>query len=548
MTLDQAMKLAMQQHNAGDLARAEQLYRQVLQQSPNHPDALHLLGVLAQQVGKTDAAIELIGRAIALNPSAPLYFSNLAEAYRTVGQLDQAEAACRRALSLSPNLGPAIGNLGTILFDKGKFDEAEAALKRAVEIEPDNASAISLLGSILAQRGDFDGALEKNRHAVALAPANPLVHNNLASTLENRGLLAEAETEYQKAIELNPRLAEAYNNLGTVIRRQGRLAESIRWWNQAAALRPNYAEAQWNLALGHIALGDYARGFPLYEWRFRCAHTRRYYREYDVPRWTGADLKGKSILLYPEQGFGDVIQFARFIPLLAEMGATVLLHLPTELIEIMNGIEGVARIIGPDEPLPYFDTHQAILSLPAVLKITLENLPAKVPYLAVAPERSSRWRKRLPERGLKVGLTWAGRPTHTDDKRRSMPLSALEPLLKIPNAQLFSLQKGDAAAQAGAMNSPAFTDWTADLNDFADTAALIENLDLVISVDTAVAHIAGALGKDVWLMLPFAADYRWMLDRAESPWYPTMRLFRQPRIDDWSPVVTAIREKLVKLT
>lgn len=551
MSIDEAMKLAMEHHAAGRLHQAEQIYRSVLQQFPGHPDALHLLGVLAQQVGRLDVSIELISRAIAVNPRVGVYYSNLAEAYRKAGILDRAEDACRQAIRLQPDSPAAHLNLGVVLHARGQLQQAEAALRRAVQLQPNLAAALTALANVRLAQGDVEAAIDLGRRAVAADPTHAAAHNNLATALESKDLLQEAECEYRKAIELEPRCAEFFNNLGNTVRKLGDLPQAIRCWQHALELRPDYLDAQNNLGMAYLAVGDFARGWPLLESRFKRPPGSEYCRQYSgIPRWTGFDLLGKTILLYPEQGYGDVIQFARFIRPLADLGATVIFHCPAELVTLMKGVDGMGQVIGPDQPLPSFDTHQALLSVPWVLKTTLETLPAKVPYIRVDPTLLAVWRDRVKEypEKLKVGLAWAGRPTHADDKHRSMPLKFLQPLVEVSNVRFFSLQKGQASAQLAevSLNFPV-VDLQNELHDFADTAAAIANLDLVISVDTVIVHLAGALARPVWTLLPFAADYRWMLDREDSPWYPTMRLFRQSRPGDWPGVVARILNELRKL-
>jgi tetratricopeptide (TPR) repeat protein len=362
--------------------------------------------------------------------------------------------------------------------------------------------------------------------------------------------LEEAEAEYRKAIQLDPKFFAAMDNLGTIIYRQGDLKAAMTWWEKAVSIAPDYAGAVWNRAIGTLALGDFERGWPMFEYRLTNGPSRVYYREYPgIPPWTGFDLRGKSILLYPEQGYGDVIQFARFIPVLADMGAKVILHMPSEMIELMKRVPGVSRVVGPDEELPGFDTYRALMSLPMVLKTTLSSLPGKIPYIEPDAARDAQWKERLaPYAGTrKIGIAWAGRPTHRDDARRSMSLSRLAPLADVPGISLFSLQKGDAANQLREVPfGSRIIDLQDQIPDFADTAAAIANLDLVIAVDTAVAHLAGAIGKPVWLLIATAPDYRWMLDREDSPWYPTMRLFRQKTRDDWDEVILRVRDELLK--
>jgi tetratricopeptide (TPR) repeat protein len=545
MTIEQAIQLALQHHNTGQLAQAEQIYRQVLEQSPKHPEALHLLGVLALQVGRPDVAVELITQAIAGDPRA-LYHSNLSEALRRIGRLDAAEAAARSALRASPQMLVAQVNLGTILLDQHRLADAEAALRRALQLSPQMASALTMLGNVLLEKNDLDGAIEQGRRAIAADPNLPAAHNNLASALERRGDLEAAEEAYRRAVALDERSVEAITNLGSLLRKLGRMDSAVECWQRALAIRPNNPDAQWNLALATLALGDFEHGWTLYESRFACAHSRRYWRDYPVPRWQGESLAGRTILLHAEQGLGDTIQFARFVPALSERGAAVVLECQPALVELMKTVPQIAAAIPTGEPPPRFDTHLQLMSVPAVLRTTLQTLPASVPYVFPDAARSEQWAQRFGDlRGRKIGLVWAGRPTHEDDAARSMPLAALLPLAEVGDASFISLQLGPSAAQISDIASRLpLIDVSEHLHDFRDTAAVIDNLDLLITVDTAPAHLAGALGKPVWTLLATAPDFRWMYDRTDSPWYPTMRLFRQKRRGDWSEVVAAVVDEL----
>jgi hypothetical protein len=316
----------------------------------------------------------------------------------------------------------------------------------------------------------------------------------------------------------------------------------VEAFEKAITLRADYALAHWNLGLILLSLGDFQRGWAEYEWRWRRPEYARH-DHFKRPRWDGTQLGRRRILLHTEQGFGDVIQFIRFVPKVVERGGKVILACHSELRRLLSKIEGVQQWIDPGETLPEFDVHCPLMSLPKVFGTTVQTVPGQAPYLAAGAELAERWRERvegLP--GRKVGLAWAGRPGHGNDRNRSIRLNQLEKLGIVAGVSFVSLQKGEAARQ----QTPGLTitDWTADLNDFADTAALIANLDLVIAVDTAVAHLAGALGKPVWVLLPFVPDWRWMLDREDSPWYPTMRLFRQPAIGDWETPISRIVEAL----
>ncbi|HVT87918.1 MAG TPA: tetratricopeptide repeat protein [Tepidisphaeraceae bacterium] len=511
MTVDESIQRGIEYHSAGQLQQAEQIYRQILQEMPDQPDALHLLGVIGQQVGQLETAAEFIERAIAVQPAAAIYHSNLAEVYRQLGKLNQAEASALRAIEIDPMMAVAHGHLGLILLDAGREQEAEASLRQSLKLAPDVA----------------------------------IVHNNLGAALSKQGRISEAKTEYLKAINLQHNNAGFLNNAGTAFRQESDIDQAMNYWEQAVAVAPQYADPNWNMALTSLAKGNFEKGWPLYEWRFKSGGGRQFLREYLTPRWDGADLRDKTIMLYPEQGYGDIVMFARFIPKLAEMGAKVILHCPAEMVDLLKGVEGVSQVVPLEDALPDFDTYQALLSLPMVLKTTLKTLPAKVPYIAVDSNRRAEWTARIgayPGK-VKVGLYFKGRAT--PDPSRSVRLAELAPLGEATGTSFFSLQTGDGMSElAGAPPELRVVDLGQHIKDFADTAAAITNLDLLITIDTAAAHVAGAIGATVWTMIPHIADFRWMLEGESTPWYPTMRLFRQSRPNDWSDVIQHLRDEL----
>jgi Tfp pilus assembly protein PilF len=547
VSLQQALAVAVQHHTAGRLAEAEVVYRQILAAAPDQPDALHLLGVIAHQAGQHAAAIELINRAINAGSRGAGTYNNLGEAYRALGRDDEAAQCYEQALRLEPDFAGAHSNLGIILQRQRRFDEALSHYRRAIELEPASPEAHNNLGNLLMDQQRVDEAIAAYRTAILLRETYAEAHNNLAAALEKLERFDEALAEYERALALRPNFVEALNNLGTIRQKQGRHDAALAAWQRATTINPNFGDAHWNIGLHHLAAGDYARGWEGYEWRWQCEHSRGRWREYPgKPRWDGSPLNGRRILLYPEQGFGDVIQFARFIPLVAERGGRVIVECQPELVEIMRTLDGAAEVIASGEALPEFDTYLALLSVPRVLGTTLANLPNRVPYLRAEPGAVQRWRERLadaaPDR-LKVGLTWGGNVT--PDPKRSMRLSDLAALAEVPGLSWFSLQKGDAAAQLA--SPPAgmqILDLGPELTNFADTAAALANLDLLITIDTAVAHLAGAMAVKTWTLLPFAPDWRWMLTREDSPWYPTMRLFRQPARSDWASVVARVLDEL----
>ncbi|OYV71168.1 MAG: hypothetical protein B7Z74_07275 [Deltaproteobacteria bacterium 21-66-5] len=425
-------------------------------------------------------------------------------------------SAYRKAVALQPDYAKAYCNLGNALREQDRFDEAIAALERAIALKADFAEAHSNLGAALRDAGRYDEAVAACRQALALRPKFPEAWSNLGSALHDAGLEDEAVEAYRQAIALKPDFAEAYTNLGTVLKDMGRLDGAVEAARRAVALKPDSPEAHYNLAFVLLRSGDFAEGWREYEWRWLFKDFPAHRWSSSKPQWDGSPLAGRSILLYCEQGFGDILQFIRYVPLVAERGGRVIVMCPPELRRLLSSLTDIDRFVLFDEPLPEFDVQCPTMSLPLAFGTTPETIPASVPYLRAEAGDIERWRERLAREpaGPKVGLVWAGRSTHKNDHNRSLPLSLLAPLAAVPGIHFYSLQKGGPSSQAkNAPQGMRLVDWTDELHDFADTAALVTNLDLVIGVDTAVAHLTGALGKPVWLLAPHVSDWRWPAGR-----------------------------------
>ncbi len=488
LSAQEALRLALEHHQSRQWSLAETFCRQALTAEPSNPDALHLFGVLVGRKGDALAAVQLIRRAIAACPSVPFFHNSLGVALRGCGRLDEAISAYRDAIRLKEDFPEAHNNLGVALRGAGRLDEAIAAYRKALSYRPDFAGAYA----------------------------------NLGYALRDNGCLNEGIVACRRAIQIETDLAEAHMNLGIML----------------------------------LLKGDFREGWAEYEWRWRCADFGPARRSFAAPQWRGTPISGKTILLHAEQGFGDTIQFIRYAPLVARLGARppsrpagVVVECQRELVALVRGMDNVDSVIEAGSPLPPFDLHAPLLSLPAAFGTTLQTIPDRVPYLKPDPALVAAWRERVAGHSarLRIGLAWAGSPTRKDDRLRSLSLAALAPLGAAKDVVFFSLQKGEAARQAQSPpNGMVLADCSGDLRDFADTAALIENLDLVISVDTSVAHLAGALGKPVWNLLEFVPAWRWLLEREDSPWYPTMRLFRQTRRGDWDSVVARVAGELRK--
>ncbi|MGD0389610.1 MAG: tetratricopeptide repeat protein [Tepidisphaeraceae bacterium] len=543
----QLLELAIQRHQAGQLEEAIANCRQILSHQPRHPAALHLVGIIARQIGRLDASIELIRRAAAGNTADPHFHNDLADALRNKRQYDESFAACREALRIKPDFPEAYITLGNVLADQGQLDGAIAAAREALRIRPDYALAFNNLGVYLHSKGQLEESIAAGRQAIRLDGGRSEFHNNLGRALQDQGQLDEAIAARRQAIRLKPDFAEAYNDLGNALRDVGQPEESIAALRRSVQLMPDYALAHWNLALSLLMQGDFVQGWREYEWRWRWDGFSSPCRNFAQPLWNGEELDGKTILLYAEQGIGDAIQFARYIPRVARRGGGIVVECQTPLKRLLSRIPSVQAVITEGEPLPPFDVQCPLLSLPLAFRTNWSSIPASVPYLKPDRKQSAMWKKRLaaeyPHR--RIGLAWAGSSAHKKDRTRSVELSQLAPLAAIPGNSFFSLQMGEAGKQVPPAEMT-LHDFTAELNDFADTAALLDNLDLVITVDTAVAHLAGAMGKPVWVLVSYAPDWRWLLRREDSPWYPTMRLFRQTSIGDWANVIQRVANSLAE--
>ncbi|MDR3438276.1 tetratricopeptide repeat-containing glycosyltransferase family protein [Telmatospirillum sp.] len=546
---------AVRYHQAGHLREAEALYRQVLALDSRHADSLHLLGVIAQQREQYVLAADLIRKAIAIESKIAPYHFDLGVTLQIQGRLDEAGGAYGKAIALGPRYAQAHYNLGLVFKDQGRLDKAVACWKTALAADENQPEAHNNLGVAMHDLGQMSEAIASYRKAIALSPDYAEAHNNLAAALQEEELLDEALSHHLKAIALLPDFPDAYTSLGNTLHEQGRWADAATCFSRALVLDPNDAPANWNYAMALLTQGEFRRGWEKYEWRLSEDFPWTKPRHLSFPKWTGEPLAGRTILLTAEQGLGDQLQFARYATLLAEEGARVTIETDRSLTRLLASVPGVAQVITTGDPLPEADFYLPLLSAPHRVGTAGDSIPAQVPYVFADTEATKTWGQRLSAlTGLKVGLVWAGeRRAHdqranTLDRRRSLDLTQMAPILRLPGASFVSLQKGEAATQIA--STPAelrLHDWMNEIGDFADTAALVANLDLVISVDTSVAHLAGALGKPVWILCRFAGDWRWLTDRDDSPWYPTGRLFRQIRRGDWQSVIEKVAKQLAQL-
>jgi tetratricopeptide (TPR) repeat protein len=571
--LEALVALAHSEHRAGRLAEAAEAYRKALALRTDVAEVHNGLGILLSQQGQHDQALVSFERAVALRPDDAEAHNNLGIALRNLGRLDQAAAHYEQAIALRPDYAEAHNNLGNVLLglgklddavaryeqaialrpryagaynnlasalkDQGQLDRAAARYQQAIALRPDYAEAHNNLGNVLRDQGQLDEAAARYEHAIALMPDLFEAHNNLGNILAQQDKFDQALARYQQAIALNPDYAEAHNNLGTLLKDQGQLDLAAACFKQAIALRPDLADPYLGLATCYLVQGDYERGWPAFEGRL---HIPGILPRLNLPRWTGEPLAGRSLLLLAEQGLGDTIHFIRYARMLKQRGARVVLAAPAALGRLLASDPDLDElfIFGSAEELPRCDFYLPLLSAPWAFGTIASTIPRDVPYLSADPELTDHWRQELAGiDGFKIGVVWQGARDYRFDHQRSIPLAYFAPLARLPGVRLVSLQKGFGSEQISAADFP-ILDLSGRLDEvagpFMDTAAVIRNLDLVVTANTAIAHLAGALGAPVWVALQYAPDWRWLEGRDDSPWYPTMRIFHQSALGRWADV------------
>jgi tetratricopeptide (TPR) repeat protein len=541
-------------HQAGEYRQAEEVYRQLLRGDPNprgegKARVWFVLANLCQAQGRLDEAIACYRQAVELEPREAMGHLHLGNALLQHDRHAEAEAAYRRCLQVQPNHLEALVNLGFALGEQERLDDARGCYEQALKIDPTVAEVHHNLGNVLREQGRHDEALARYDEALRLRPDYAKAHVNKGVALIARCAIDQAVACFRRGVELQPDFAEAHNSLGTALSAQGDLDGALRAYEHALRLKPDYPDAVWNRSLVWLLRGDYERGWRDYEGRWRC---RRPFPlpAFRQPRWDGAPLEGRTILLYAEQGLGDTLHFIRYAPLVKARGGRVVVQCQGALRPLLSRTPGIDQLAAWGEAAPPFDVWVPLMSLPHLLGTTLETVPADIPYLFADPERVAHWRRELaPLPGCRVGIVWQGSVRHPWDRHRSIPLALFEPLAAVPDVRLASLQKGPGSEQLEALAGRFPVVRLGDLVDqaagpFVDTAAILQNLDLLIAVDTAVAHLAGGLGVPVWLAVHFTPDWRWGLGRADNPWYPTARLFRQSAPADWAPVLARMAEEL----
>lgn len=563
-----------------ELARLDEAlssYEQALVHRPNYAEALINRGKCLVALKRRDEALASFDKALTINPHHAAALKERAHLLRDTSRLSEALDCYDRALTIAPDDAETHANRGLVLRNLKRFNEAFIAYDRALALKPDYVEAVVARGNVFYEMQCFEEALKEYERALTIRPDFAFGFNNHGNALHALGRHSEALESYGRALRLKPDYTEAYNNRGNVLvelnrteealrdydaamtnkpfasalvnrgsalRYLDRIDEALASFDQAIALEPQMPEAHWNKALLCLSIGDFANGLEGYEWRWRGA-TDLTPRGFTQPQWRGDDIAGKTILLHAEQGFGDSIQFLRYLPLVKARGARIVLELPDSLRPLLGEMARDIVMLSRGMPLPAFDVHCPLMSLALAFGTTVETIPASVPYLSVPAERIEKWRTHLPRNGnRRVGLVWSGKPSHKNDHNRSIAFERLAPLLAVPKVSFVSLQREYRNADLPALAQLPIMRIDDALGDFADTAAAIEQCDLVIAVDTAVAHLAGSLGKPLWILISHIQDWRWLRARSDSPWYPTARLFRQPRNGDWDAVIAALAREL----
>lgn len=466
--------------------------------------------------------------------------------------LRDAEILCLRILEVEPDNSDANHFMGIIAFEVKNFPIARQYLEKAIKLNPDNPSIYLNMGNVIQSEGGFEESIQWYEKSIVCNDTdNKKAYNNMGVALTKLGRFTEAEECAKKAIKIDPSYFEAHNNIGEIYKDMGRFEDALAACEKALELAPQFVPARWNRAILLLLAGRLKEGFEEYEWRWKREQTPK--RKIDAgEKWQGQSLQGKTIFIYEEQGLGDTMQFIRYLPMIKKLGGNVIFETVPSLIRLVEKAEGFDRLwVGQKNvdtrPVDRFDYYFPLMSLPGIFNTTIENIPNDCTYLKPDKELSKIWEKRFPDtEAFKIGIVWAGHPEHTNDYNRSVYLSSFSVFKEIPGVELYSLQKEKYEKWTDRDPVEIFHyDFGEEISDFADTAAIIENLDLVISIDTSVVHLAGAMGKSVWTLLPICPDWRWMTGRDDSPWYPSMKLFRQPAPGDWKSVFRAAAEELV---
>ena len=533
-------------HQQGQLEQARSLYEDILAEYPDHYNTVYLSAIISVQTHDFDRAISLLNKAVTLKPDDAEAYVYRGLALHGAGQTQAALDSFDRAIALNPDLAEAWHYRGTVLKKLGRTDAALDSFDKTIALNPDSAEAYFNRGNILSDLKQMDAALDSYDRAIAITPDKADAWSNRGNVLKDMNRLNDAIASYDHAITLKPDLVEAYTNRGITLQGLNQVDAAIASYDRAIAINPDYAEAWWYKSFALLLKGDLEAGWELYEWRWKRAGITSPMKRFPQPFWSGHEsLKNKTILLYSEQGYGDAIQFCRYVRLVAELGANVILITRPPLFGLFEKLEGVFELIMEGSPLPPFDYHCTLLSLPLAFRTNLTTIPSARKYLYTDPVKLSQWTQRLgSKKAPRIGLVWSGSISNTNDLNRSISLSDLIAFLP-PDYQYVSLQKEVRTEDDVTLQSHSdILRFDELISDFTDTAALCELMDIVISVDTSVAHLSGALGRPTWILLPFSPDWRWLLDRNDSPWYPSVKLYRQETAGDWNRVFSRVAADL----
>ena len=536
-------------HRRGRLNEAEKLYRLVLDREPEHFGSLHLLGVVHAQRGAHEAALRYLDAALAINGNHPDALNNRGIALKELKRVPEALAAYERAIALDPDNVNALVNLGNVLVELKRPEEALQFFNRAVALAPEHAHAFHNRGHALVDLERLEEALACYNRAIQLNPNVAEYFNSRGTTVKDLGSLHDALVNYDRCLALDPQHGDALNNRGVVLMELGRLDDALASYDRAIALNPQYDEPYNNRGMAKLLLGRFAESWADYEHRWK---SKTFLGALERPNvgarwWSGEDLDGRRILVFAEQGLGDIIQFARYLPLLAERGAKVTFLVRPTMFRVLDALRSSGELVSHIEPGTSFDFQCALMSLPGGFSTCAETIPCHVPYLQPEPELVERWKHQIGASGFRIGIAWHAKSgtipaVRQHGLKRSFPLAELAPLARIPGVRLISLQKQDGVDELFTLPADMRVETLGDGFDnagdaFIDTAAVMQNLDLIVTADTSIAHLAGALGRPAWVLLKYVPDWRWLLDRDDSPWYPTLRLFRQDADGDWASAI-----------
>ncbi|MBL6947078.1 MAG: glycosyltransferase family protein [Rhodospirillales bacterium] len=546
------LNAALEHHRFERFEQAAEGFFKVLQAEPREIKALYGLGMSLHRLDENEKAVEFVKDALERGYGGAQEHCNLGIIYLQLDRLDEAVECYKRAIALDGNFVAGYFNLGNAYRDLKKPDDAIEALHAAVTLKPDFPQAWNNLGLAMHDAGRFEEALECYNNALNGKPDYAAAYLNMGNALGQMGRPDAAAVSFQKAIVLDRTLFEAHNNLGNVLKDLERFEAAAACYEKVIQAEPENFGAHKNLGIVRLVQGDFEGGWPEYSWRRRDPDDPVFrVRAYKQPLWDGEDLTGKTILAYPEQGLGDTLQFVRYLPMLRQTGAHVIFDAPLPMARLFKDLDGVDTMLQSGDTIPPFDFHISLMELPRLFHTTLETIPAGGAYLKADDGLIGDWAERLgqkqdPKQGLRVGFVWGGNPDHANDRNRSIDPELFTPLVEAPGVEAFSLLVG-RDGEAEHVFGDAIRDLAPQLTDFSETAAAIANLDVVISVDTSVVHLAGALGARVWTLLPFNPDWRWMMEGDASPWYPTMRLYRQARKKTWESVLEPVAEDLAEL-